>query len=80
MKKYLIIALGNIGADYDNLYHDTAYVRDDVDYDWDRTRGSHAASTFLVKDVVAEVPEPSTIAVFALGMIGLASRRLKKQS
>jgi hypothetical protein len=28
----------------------------------------------------AKVPEPSTLAIFALGMIGLASRRFKKQS
>lgn len=27
-----------------------------------------------------EVPEPSTLAIFALGMIGLASRRFKNQS
>ena len=33
-------------------------------------------STALVRDV----PEPSTLAIFALGMIGLASRRFKKQS
>ena len=26
------------------------------------------------------VPEPSTLAIFALGLIGLASRRFKKQS
>lgn len=30
--------------------------------------------------VFAEVPEPSSLAIFALGMIGLASRRFKKQS
>ncbi len=29
---------------------------------------------------VQEVPEPSTLAIFALAMIGLASRRFKKQS
>jgi hypothetical protein len=29
---------------------------------------------------ITEVPEPSTLAIFALGMIGLASRRFKKQS
>ena len=29
---------------------------------------------------VANVPEPSTLAIFAFGMIGLASRRFKKQS
>ncbi|MFT7009759.1 MAG: hypothetical protein ACJAXJ_004311 [Colwellia sp.] len=28
----------------------------------------------------AEVPEPTTLTIFALGMIGLASRRFKKQS
>jgi len=33
----------------------------------------------LVRNV-AEVPEPSTLAIFALGMMGLASRRFKKQS
>jgi len=27
-----------------------------------------------------DIPEPSTLAIFALGMIGLASRRFKKQS
>lgn len=26
-----------------------------------------------------EVPEPSTLAIFALGIMGLASRRFKKQ-
>lgn len=34
---------------------------------------------FFVENV-NEVPEPSTLAIFALGMIGLASRRFKKQS
>jgi hypothetical protein len=29
---------------------------------------------------IVEVPEPSTLAIFVLGMIGLASRRFKKQS
>jgi hypothetical protein len=29
---------------------------------------------------VSQVPEPSTLAIFALGIIGLASRRFKKQS
>lgn len=33
----------------------------------------------LVRDSV-QVPEPSTFAIFALGMIGLVSRRFKKQS
>jgi len=35
----------------------------------------HFRTTMLVNDV----PEPSTLAIFALGMMGLASRRLPKQ-
>jgi hypothetical protein len=34
----------------------------------------------LIRDHATEVPEPTTLAIFALGMIGLASRRFKKQS
>jgi hypothetical protein len=37
-----------------------------------------SASSWTVNH--AQVPEPSTLAIFALGMIGLASRRFKKQS
>mgnify|MGYP000594871014 CR=1 FL=1 len=39
-------------------------------------------SSALIDDLVTssvQVPEPSTLAIFALGMIGLASRRFKKQ-
>jgi len=35
---------------------------------------------FTKIDSNVEVPEPSTLAIFALGMMGLASRRFKKQS
>ncbi|WP_259366372.1 MULTISPECIES: PEP-CTERM sorting domain-containing protein [unclassified Colwellia] len=34
----------------------------------------------VVYQRVTDVPEPSTLAIFALGMMGLASRRFKKQS
>jgi len=30
--------------------------------------------------ITSSVPEPSTLAIFALGLVGLASRRMKKQS
>jgi hypothetical protein len=40
---------------------------------------SRVAGLVLIKNQV-DVPEPSTLAIFALGMIGLASRRFKKQS
>ncbi|MEY8199126.1 MAG: PEP-CTERM sorting domain-containing protein, partial [Colwellia sp.] len=36
--------------------------------------------TGLINVPPSTVPEPSTLAIFALGMIGLASRRFKKQS
>jgi hypothetical protein len=36
--------------------------------------------TFTYDNAVVEVNEPATLAIFALGMIGLASRRYKKQS
>jgi hypothetical protein len=37
-------------------------------------------SLVIGKSGFTAVPEPSTLAIFALGMIGLASRRFKKQS
>lgn len=36
--------------------------------------------TVISANSPATVPEPSTLAIFALGLIGLASRRIKKQS
>lgn len=58
-------------------YHDGSYsVHDNELYVY--TRPDQAVSHVLVR--AAHVPEPSTLAIFALGMIGLASRRFKKQS
>jgi hypothetical protein len=45
--------------------------------------GSFGEYTLTVSEgpvLVSEVPEPSTLAIFALGLMGLASRRFKKQS
>ena len=36
-------------------------------------------STMLVRSQTLDVPEPSTLAIFVLGLMGLASRRFKKQ-
>ena len=33
---------------------------------------------YLVRDEMESIPEPTTLAIFALGIIGLASRRFKK--
>jgi hypothetical protein len=37
-------------------------------------------SLFTVRDGSTDVPEPTSLAIFALGIMGLASRRFKKQS
>lgn len=49
-------------------------------WDTDSVAALSASNTgyFLVK--TADVPEPSSLAILALGMIGLASRRFNKQS
>jgi hypothetical protein len=41
--------------------------------------GTHSTIFALVRPV-SQVPEPSTLAIFALGIMGLALRRFKKQS
>ena len=46
---------------------------------WSQGDPDERVGTYLTRTVV-HVPEPSTLAIFALGMIGLASRRFKKQS
>ncbi len=43
------------------------------------TRDTHYSEGGIVLVRSVSVPEPSTLAIFALGMIGLASRRFKKQ-
>ena len=50
-----------------------------TDNTFNQILGSHTSSSWIVSRSI-DVPEPSTLAVFALGMIGIASRRFKKQS
>ncbi|WP_259366878.1 PEP-CTERM sorting domain-containing protein [Colwellia sp. BRX8-7] len=55
----------------------------DSQWTYTPTTGDARDSAMLRLNVdynTTEVPEPSTLAIFALGMIGLASRRFKKQS
>ena len=66
-------------------------VTDGGYYYWDTVTSSSIQAFgftgFLVLDTAvngpsasSQVPEPSTLAIFALGVMGLASRRFKKQS
>ncbi len=59
-------------------------MKQSVWWDDDNPTGNEGKSfgTYLVRNAtgVTEVPEPSTLAIFALAMIGLASRRIKKRS
>jgi len=68
---------GELSYDSDNVYSDIASC--DKDHCPARDNLDVATSTSLTGRYV-DVPEPSTLAIFALGMIGLASRRFKKQS
>jgi hypothetical protein len=54
-----------------------AHVTVGNDYNWHYNTVDPASGVVLVKDV-NQVPEPSSLAIFALGIIGLASRRFKK--
>ena len=46
----------------------------------DTSNGTFKGYDLFADGPTNSVPEPSTLAIFALGMIGLASRRFKKQS
>lgn len=42
--------------------------------------GNSDASRFVISSVVStDVPEPTTLAIFALGIMGLGARRIKNK-
>jgi len=59
-----------------------ASVGDDIQIRW--TGGGNSSANgqevALVSFATVDVPEPSTFAIFALGMMGLAARRFKRKS
>ena len=70
---------GNYGLGYVRLRGGEAAVNDPlVNCCWSESNSYSRLGSWLVR--ANAVPEPSTFAIFALGMIGLASRRFKKQS
>ena len=68
-------------ADMAITTHSNPYV---TDYNLHQNRDLSLDRGFVWADwtesAIEPVPEPSTLAIFALGLIGLASRRFKKQS
>ena len=65
---------------FDGLSAGLTFANDKLYY-YDHNSGSGSTlSAYSLQSNSQEVPEPSTLAIFALGMIGLASRRFKKQS
>ncbi len=67
----------NQGKPYEDRYATMRYR--DKNHSYKSSQVKYRASN-MVTSPVSKVPEPSTLAIFALGMIGLASRRFKKQS
>ena len=53
-----------------------------LNFDWHIPEDMTGPGFFQLDNVrsTATIPEPSTLAIFGLGMIGLASRRFQKQS
>ena len=62
----------------DYTHDDFVQIVDNNNYDNYKQNGHAEFSTMLVK--VNQVPEPSTFIIFALGMMGLATCRFKKQA
>lgn len=63
--------------------YDGFYTEVSLDVHFTQPFGDHYdRGTWLKRKAVSydEVPEPTTLAIFALGLMGLASRRFKKQS
>ena len=68
------------GSNYTKYWEtDRAFLNDSTNNNGAKNMADELLSTLLVKKSV-NVPEPSTLAIFAFGVIGLASRRYKNQS
>lgn len=68
-----------------NISIDGLAMTDNTKFQWTQARHSgNGWDNWAIDNVTlsnnVEVPEPSTLAIFALGLAGLASRRVKKQA
>jgi hypothetical protein len=67
------------GSEVTNNYLDTVWRRFESETSAFEQWSSSKLSPAMFTLHAVEVPEPTTLAIFALGMIGLVSRRFKKQ-
>ena len=74
-----IYLANHIGLSNDLIRYDHIHLSDHENRDYLRTDTNIRYSTMLVKTSSIDVPEPTTFAVFALGLMGLGIRRFKKQ-
>jgi len=84
---FLPASTKNYGLGYVYVNNNNVIINDPLNHCcWLESSSNPTVGSWLVRSAPAnreqanKVPEPSTIAVLALGMIGLASRKLKKQS
>jgi len=77
---------GNTTSDKSGFFVGSDSLYTQGTFFWKRNYGDLSINNFSLDAgfqanfSATDVPEPSTLAIFALGMIGLASRRFKKQS
>jgi hypothetical protein len=71
----------NLLLDFDRLASEgSLFKASQSELTFDFNGISNGGYTIASRDVQVNVPEPSTLAIFGLGLMGLASRRFKKQS
>lgn len=68
------------GGKLSRLEWTEAFSSFDQSSDINKREANPVAGSWLVRQATTSVPEPSTLAIFALGMMGLVARRLSKKS
>jgi len=78
-----VVVNGGVNSTYSSIRDPRATIFSDNEFFWHRSDTYSRSGIALIREIpqlTSSVPEPSTLAIFALGMIGLASRRFKKQA